>query len=346
MSTVNLALTCLPVTGIGEIGAGDDVAALIQGAHPLAEGDVLVVTSKVVSKAEGRVVASGKEAVLADETDRVVARRGGTWIVRTHHGLVLAAAGIDASNTELGTLVLLPVDPDGSAREIRARIARDGKGPNVAVVVTDTLGRAWRHGQTDVAIGAAGIEVLHDYAGTPDGYGNQLAVTAPAVADEIAGAADLVKGKLDRSPAAVLRGLGNLVLPRGVHGPGARELVRGEGSDMFGFGAREAVLAAVQSDPRDLRGFGTAASSVDLVAVLRAICPSAAVVVSEGGQGPTTASVEVHLTAGSGEDAQRSLGGNEARVTFVAFSMGWTCQEPTDPVSGTDVALRFCASTP
>ncbi len=244
-------VTCLPVDGIGEVTEGTDLAALLRQAVELRDGDILVVTSKVVSKAEGRVRTATREDQLAAETDRTVARRGRTSIVRTRHGLVLAAAGIDASNTAAGTVVLLPLDADASARRLRDALAADALGEpghNVAVVVSDTAGRAWRQGQTDIAVGAAGLEVMHDHAGLTDAHGNELAVTAPAVADELAGAADLVKGKLAGRPAAVVRGLAALVLPLGEHGPGATALVRDESEDMFGLGAREAVVAALLAE--------------------------------------------------------------------------------------------------
>ena len=217
----------LPVTGIGEVTEGTDLAAEVTTRVDLLDGDVLVVTSKVVSKAEGRVVVGHRDGLLAGETDRVVARRGPTVVVRTHGGLVMAAAGIDASNVAAGSVVLLPRDPDASARRLRAAVA-ERTGVDVGVVVTYTSGRAWRTGQTDVAVGAAGLVVLDDLAGHVDGYGNPLRVTAPAVADELAGAGDLVKGKLRGCPVAVVRGLGHLVLPRGEDGTGARALVRAE----------------------------------------------------------------------------------------------------------------------
>jgi len=236
-------LVCLPVTGLGEVSTGDDLAALLARAVDLQDGDILVVTSKVVSKAEGRVVAGKREDALAGETDRTVAWRGRTSIVRTHHGLVMAAAGIDASNTEADTVVLLPEDPDRSARRMREAFAR-GLGRNVGVLVTDTAGRAWRNGQTDIAIGAAGVDVLHDYAGRVDPDGNELAVTAPAVADELAAAADLVKGKLSQQPVAVIRGAADLVVDQRS---AASELVRPAAEDMFARGSRESVVAAVLS---------------------------------------------------------------------------------------------------
>src|SRR5690349_12132298 len=178
-------LEVLPVRGIGDVTAGDDLAALITTNAPwLRDGDVLVVTSKIVSKAEGRLVevpADGPERdaaradVLAAETARVVARRGPTTIVQTHHGFVMAAAGIDASNVDKTHLVLLPADPDASARRLRADLL--GRGLDVGVIVSDTTGRAWRNGLTDVALGAAGIEPIRDHRGEIDPYGNELEIT-------------------------------------------------------------------------------------------------------------------------------------------------------------------------
>ncbi|GIG65725.1 coenzyme F420-0:L-glutamate ligase [Phytomonospora endophytica] len=233
-----MTLEILPVHGIGEVGEGDDLAALIAAAAPdLADGDVLAVTSKIVSKAEGRVTVGDREAAIDAESAGLVARRGPTRIVRTRHGLVLAAAGVDASNVEPGTIVLLPVDPDVSARELRHEL-RERFGVTVAVLVTDTLGRAWRLGQTDVAIGAAGLAPMRAYGGELDPYGNKLTVTAPAIADELAGAADLVKGKTSGVPVAIVRGLGEWVTEE--DGPGAAALVRPAAEDMFGLGADEA----------------------------------------------------------------------------------------------------------
>ncbi|MGA8995690.1 MAG: coenzyme F420-0:L-glutamate ligase, partial [Nocardioidaceae bacterium] len=259
-------LEVLAVTGLGEVHAAADLSALLAGAVALTDGDVLLVTSKVISKAEGRVRTGSREAALAEETDRVLARRGGTSIVRTRHGLVLAAAGIDASNTGPGSVLLLPLDPDASARRLRTSLL-SATGRNVAVVVTDTAGRAWRTGQSDIAVGLAGLAPLHDLSGQRDPHGNLLAVTAPAVADELAAAGDLVKGKLERRPAAVVRGLAALVLPPGEHGPGATALVRDEAEDLFGLGAREAVLAAL--DGTEGRGFGGPCTATELVDRLR-----------------------------------------------------------------------------
>ena len=234
--------------GIADVTTGDDLAALVLAAvdadpaGPLRDGDVLVVTSKIVSKAEGRAVpASEREAAIRGAAVHTLARRGPTRIVRTRDGLVLAAAGVDNSNVEPGEVLLLPVDPDASAARLRAAIL-DRTGERVGVVVSDTLGRAWRMGQTDVAIGAAGVRVMEDYAGRRDPYGNDLHVTAVALADELAGAADLVKAKLAGRPVALVRGLAHLVTDDGGT---AHDLTRPPGQDMFGHGSQEAVLAAV-----------------------------------------------------------------------------------------------------
>ena len=232
--------------GTPEVEAGDDLVAIALLMTSLADGDVLVVTSKVVSKAEGRLRRGTREDALPGETARVVARRGETTIVRNHLGLTMAAAGIDNSNVPQGQIVLLPEDPDRSARQLRDGI-REHAGVNVAVVISDTAGRAWREGQTDIAIGAAGLVVAEDYAGQTDPHGNELAVTLPAVADELAGAAELATGKLGGRPFAVVRGRADLVLPVGEHGPGAASLVRPDGADLFGYGAREAVVRALRS---------------------------------------------------------------------------------------------------
>ena len=224
-----------PVAGLPEIAAGDDLAELIAGAADLRDRDVVVVTSKVVSKAEGRLVAMPRAEAIATETVRVVARRDDTRIVETRHGLVLAAAGVDASNVPPGTVALLPVDPDASARGLRDGLqARTGA--RVAVVVSDTLGRPWRRGETDVAIGAAGIAPMVDYRGRTDAFGTPLAVTEIAVADEVAAAAELVMGKLAGIPVAVVRGLAYA-----ASDVGSRALVRTGPEDLFPLGARDVV---------------------------------------------------------------------------------------------------------
>jgi coenzyme F420-0:L-glutamate ligase/coenzyme F420-1:gamma-L-glutamate ligase len=256
------AFTVTGVAGLPEITAGADLGALITDAAPdLRDGDILVVTSKVVSKAEGRVTTASREQAIEAETVRVVARRGATTIAQTRHGLVLAAAGVDESNTAPGSVVLLPVDPDESARRLRKAVAgRTGR--TVGVIVTDTMGRPWRTGQTDNAIGAAGIMPVRDHRGEADTFGNILEVTIAAVADEIAAAADLVKGKSRQVPAAVVRGLSEFVTD--ADGPGARALIRAAEDDMFRLGAADVPLAR-----RTIRAF--TAEPVDAAVVRRAV---------------------------------------------------------------------------
>lgn len=236
------------VPGIPEVGRGDDVAALIGAALTasglgLRDGDILCVTSKILSKAEGRVVrADDREAAIDAEMVRLVARRGPTRIVQTRHGFVMAAAGVDASNTPAGTVLLLPEDPDGSARDI-ADALRNRFGVSVGVVVTDTFGRPWREGQTDVAIGCAYLDALLDHRGSIDAFGNELQVTAAATVDELAGAGEVVKGKADGVPVALVRGLGGLVTAE--PGPGVRPLIRSAENDMFSLGTSEAMREGV-----------------------------------------------------------------------------------------------------
>ena len=265
-------LTVLPVRGLPDLRPGDDLAALLAAAAPwLADGDVLVVTSKAVSKVEGRLVPApadpagreaARQAAVADETVRVVAARGRTRIVETRQGLVLAAAGVDASNVRPGELALLPVDPDGSARRLREAL-RASLGVDVAVVVSDTMGRPWRNGVVDVAIGAAGIRAVDDLRGATDTHGMLLEMTEVAVADEVAAAAELAKGKLSGVPAAVVRGLSPVDDPAG-----ARALLRSPDADLFRLGTAEAVelgrreALAGAADPPP--------AHLDAVAVLRA----------------------------------------------------------------------------
>lgn len=249
------SLEILPVLGVPEVTRGADVAALLADAAPwLADGDVLVITSKAFSKAEGRVLAAPSDPeerdafrrrLVAEESVRVLATKGRTWITENRLGIVQAASGVDASNVASDTVALLPEDPDGSAAAVRSGL-RERLGVDVAVLVTDTMGRAWRTGQTDAAIGAAGMEVLHGYAGAVDAYGNDLVVTEIAVADELAAAADLVKGKLGGVPAAVVRGFAARAPEPGSPLATARGLVRPGEDDLFHTGVelarRQALL--------------------------------------------------------------------------------------------------------
>lgn len=273
-----MTLSVLPVEGIPEVRPGDDLAALILAGVTradgpgLRDGDILVVTSKVVSKAEGRLVRGrDRDEVIDAETHRVVAEwtgpGGRTVIAQTRHGLVLAAAGVDASNVEPGILVVLPEDPDGSAARLRAHMHRQA-GVNVGVVVSDTMGRPWREGQTDTAIGAAGLLPLRDLRGSMDTHGTRLVASQQAVADEMASAAELASGKTSGIPAVVIRGLHDLVLAPGEDGPGARTIVRPARGDRFALGTAEAGRAAITSR-RTVRKFTD--EPVPRAVVLRAV---------------------------------------------------------------------------
>jgi coenzyme F420-0:L-glutamate ligase / coenzyme F420-1:gamma-L-glutamate ligase len=239
------AIEILPVAGLPEFRPGDDLAAALAAAAPwLRDRDVVVVTSKVLSKCEGRLVPAPEDPeerdelrrrLVDNEAVRVLARKGRTLITENQLGLVQAAAGVDGSNVGRSELALLPVDPDGSAATLRAAL-RAKLGVDVAVVITDTMGRAWRNGQIDAAIGAAGLAVLHGYSGAIDEHGNELVVTEIAVADEVAAAADLVKGKLTAMPVAVVRGL-----TVADDGTTARDLLRSGPEDLFWLGTAEAI---------------------------------------------------------------------------------------------------------
>jgi coenzyme F420-0:L-glutamate ligase/coenzyme F420-1:gamma-L-glutamate ligase len=209
----------------------------------------------------------------------------------------------------------LPEDPDASARALRERVL-DQSGRNVAVIITDTAGRAWRTGQTDLAVGLAGLEPLDDHAGRTDSYGNRLSVTAPAVADELASVAELVTGKLGGRPVSVARGLAERVLPPGDHGPGARALIRPRWEDMFALGAREAVVAAVRGGDADC--FGSAAQPDEVLRALESCGLTASV---EG------ASVSVALPAEQLRDQVVAV----ERVRLVAHAHGWRPHSDTAP---------------
>lgn len=264
------------MTGLPEFRPGDDLAAALAGAAPwLTDGDVVVVTSKIVSKVEGRLIGvprdpEGRDAarrkLVESEAQRVLARRGRTLITQNALGIVQAASGVDESNVALDEVALLPEKPDDSAARLRTALSK-ALGVDVAVVITDTMGRTWRLGQTDAAIGSAGLAVLHRYAGSHDGHGNELEVTEVAVADEVAAAADLVKGKLSGVPVAVLRGL-----RRHDDGSRADELVRPVDEDLFRLGTDDAIELGRRQAlllRRSVRSF--ASDPVDPAALRRAV---------------------------------------------------------------------------
>ena len=245
----------LPVEGLPDIEPGDDLPALLarELSGRLRPGDVVTVTQKIVSKAEGRVVPEGErghEGWVASEIARVVARRGELVIAQTRHGFVCANAGVDASNVAAGYLTLLPEDPDASAAAIRESLRPVAEG-DLGVLVTDTFGRPWRRGLVNVAIGSAGLPALVDLRGTPDHTGRVLEATVVALADELAAASGLVMGKDARVPVAVVRPDEPATWTLDDVGVGARELVRPAGEDLF----RESPLQALQAR-RSIRTFG------------------------------------------------------------------------------------------
>jgi coenzyme F420-0:L-glutamate ligase/coenzyme F420-1:gamma-L-glutamate ligase len=228
-------ITIMPIAGLAEVESGDDVAQMItqalgEAGIELIDGDVVVVTHKIVSKAEGRTVVCLSDAdyrrLALDESSEVLRRRGDLIISRTKHGFVCANAGVDRSNVAAGTAVLLPQDPDRSAHRIRLRLERES-GAAVGVIISDTFGRAWRVGQVDVAIGVSGVEAVRDLRGSTDTFGRELVATMTATADEIAAAADLVMGKAAGIPAAVVRGAA-------TSGDGrSSDLIRDPAEDLF-----------------------------------------------------------------------------------------------------------------
>ena len=253
MSTMQV----LSVPGLPEVRPGDDVGALVAAASSaagiaLGDDDIVTVASKVVAKAEGRAVpAADREQAIERETVRVVAERRlpdgrVTRVVQTRTGPVLAAAGVDASDVPEGLVLLLPADPDASARRIRTAL-QDALGTRPAVVVTDTSGRPWRMGVADFALGAAGLTVLEDTRGRLDRFGRPLEVTVRAIADEVAAATDLVRGKAAGNPVAVVRGLAQYVTSD--DGPGASSCVRVGPTDWFAYGHVEAVRASLGFEP-------------------------------------------------------------------------------------------------
>jgi coenzyme F420-0:L-glutamate ligase/coenzyme F420-1:gamma-L-glutamate ligase len=338
-----------PVAGLPEFSRGDDLAgAIAEAAAWLADGDVVVVTSKVVSKVEGRLVevppGADREALrqraIEQETVRVVARRGPLSIVQTRHGWVVAAAGIDASNVAQNALVLLPEDADASARRLRARL-RELLGVDVAVVVSDTFGRTWREGLTDVAVGAAGIRALVDHRGAVDAHGNELQTTQVAVVDELAAAADLVKGKLAGVPVAVVRGL--------PFGPdeaeaGTRPLVRLPADDLFRYGSRDLVGSRVPAvDPVPQPEALEAVAEAFRVAVQA--LPEFPVVLRYGGEGDGV--VDVHLSDAVTTTTAVNLGALLGAAIVQLHAEGWTTRwEPVGTPGGTSLVGRLWLGTP
>lgn len=318
--------------GIPEVRPGDDLVELMAPAlaeTPLADGDIVVVTSKIVSKAEGRLLTGvDRDEAIDAESVRTVSEwttpHGRARIVETRHGFVMAAAGVDASNVEPGVVVLLPLDPDASARRLRDGLARR-HGVRVGVVVTDTAGRPWRAGVTDFAVGAAGVRVVDDLRGLVDGYGNELGVTVVALADELAAASELVRTKLSGMPVAVVRGLSQLVLENGsadgdTVDPGAAALIRSSAEDRFRLGTPEAIRAAVHAR-RVTTDF--AARPVDLAAVQSA---AAAALAATGSDWPEWRFVLVESTparralADALDSADGVTVGSDGRIGGVADS--------------------------
>lgn len=298
------ALTVLPVAGLPELRPGDDLAAAIVSAVDLQDGDVVVIAQKVVSKCEGALVKTPAAEPGTDPRRKlarsiaaeIVADAPWALIVRTQHGFVCANAGIDASNVPDGMLSLLPDDPDLSAKQLRADLA-GAAGVDVAVIVSDTFGRPWRVGQTDVAIGVAGLNPIRDERGVVDRDGHVLMVTEAAVADELAGAADLVRGKAEGVPVVVVRGFGY----EPDAGGQARQLVRDAETDLFPRG--RGMLGAALTGPWPDGAVGPL-DSRDIEAVLR-VAPDAVVAATSS---PTTITVADEFTAGLAAAVLADLG--------------------------------------
>ena len=342
-------ISVLPVPGLPEFSPGDDLAAAVAGAAPwLADGDVVVVTSKVVSKVEGRLVPvapgedreAARQRAIDDQTVRVVARRGPLKIVETPQGWVVAAAGIDASNVPGDALVLLPEDANASARALRGRL-RELLGVEVAVIVSDTFGRTWRDGLTDVAVGSAGIPALVDHRGAVDAHGNRLETTQIALVDELAAAADLVKGKLAGIPVAVVRGL---PFDPPEDDAGTRPLVRLGPGDLFPYGSRD--LVATRAPGTDLV---PRPGELDAVAaafrVATAALPEFPVVLRYGGEGDSV--VDVHLPERATVTVALNLGAVLAAAIVQLLADGWrTRWEPVGTPGGSSLVGRLWLGSP
>ncbi|MGY1857882.1 coenzyme F420-0:L-glutamate ligase [Modestobacter sp. SYSU DS0290] len=348
MTGLPTGLSVLPVPGLPEFVPGDDLAGAIAAAAPwLADGDVLVVTSKVVSKVEGNLVPiepgadreAARQRAIDAETVRVVARRGPLRIVETRHGWVVAAAGIDASNVAADALVLLPADADASARQLRTALA-DLLGVSVAVVVSDTFGRPWRDGVTDVAIGSAGLPALVDHRGRIDAHGNRLETTQVAVVDELAAAADLVKGKLAGIPVAVVRGL---ALPAPSPDTGTRPLVRLGAGDLFPTGTRDLVGGRAPTERLTPRRDGPAAVAAALRTAAAAM-PEFPVVLRHGSEADDA--VDVHLAEPFTAAATLALGAVVGTALVQLAAEGWATRwEPVTSLGGSSLVGRLRIGT-
>ena len=343
-------VSVLPVAGLPEFRPGDDLAAAVATAAPwLADGDVVVVTSKVVSKVEGRLVqvppGADREKLrlqaIEDEAVRVVARRGPLAIVQTRQGWVVAAAGIDASNVGQDALVLLPEDGDASARALRARLG-ELLDVDVAVVISDTFGRTWREGLTDVAVGAAGVTALIDHRGAVDGFGNRLETTRTALVDELASAADLVKGKLGGVPVAVIRGLTPTERPD--PDTGSRPLVRLPADDLFPYGARDLVGAREPGADLVPRA-GELEAVAEAFRIASAALPEFPVVLRYGGEEDGV--VDVHLTDAVTVTTALNLGALLGAAIVQLHAEGWSTRwEPVGTPGGSSLVGRLWLGTP
>ncbi|RBY86556.1 coenzyme F420-0:L-glutamate ligase [Blastococcus sp. TF02A-30] len=341
-------ISVLPVRELPEFSPGDDLAGAIARAAPwLADDDVVVVTSKVVAKVEGALVRvdpgadreAARQAAIEGQTVRLVARRGPLRIVQTPQGWVVAAAGIDASNVDQGALVLLPEDSDASARALRERL-RALLGVDVAVVVSDTFGRTWREGLTDVAVGSAGIAALTDHRGAVDAHGNRLETTRIAVVDELASAADLVKGKLDGVPVAVVRGL---AIARPEVDEGTRPLVRSPADDLFPYGSRDVVPTRSPAAELVPRGGELHAVAAAFRAASTAL-PEFPVVLRYGGEGDGV--VDVHLSDAVTTTTAVNLGALLGAAIVQLHAEGWATRwEPAATAGGTSLVGRLWLGT-
>jgi coenzyme F420-0:L-glutamate ligase/coenzyme F420-1:gamma-L-glutamate ligase len=321
-----------PVHGLPEFTPGDDLAGAIATAAPwLTDGDVVVVTSKAVSKVEGRLVP------VPPGADREALR---LKAVEDEAGWVVAAAGIDASNVGQDALVLLPEDADASARALRDRLG-DLLGVQVAVVVSDTFGRTWREGLTDVAVGAAGIEALTDHRGAVDAFGNRLETTRIAVVDELASAADLVKGKLAGIPVAVVRGL---PVQRPDPDPGTRPLIRLPADDLFPYGARDLVGSRAPGADLLPRA-GELAAVAEAFRIASAALPEFPVVLRYGGEGG--GAVDVHLPDAPTAESAMNLGALLGAAIVQLHAEGWTTRwEPVATWGGSSLVGRLWLGIP